>query len=70
MSLTNLQNSLRKIHQKSLNFSFFSKSTLKGDLILAGKHIKLKKLGGGIGHFKQSCSIRSKVMHEKKYSNP
>ena len=65
MSQANLQNSLCKIKLETLNFSLFSKSTLKGDLILARNHIELKKLGVGIGHFKQSCSIQSKVMHEK-----
>ena len=45
MSHANLQNSLCKIKLRTLNFSFFSKSTLKGDLTLDTKHIKLKKLG-------------------------
>ena len=70
MSQANLQNSLCKIKLETLNFSLFSKSTLKGDLILARNHIELKKLGVGIGHFKQSCSIQSKVMHEKSNQTP
>ena len=45
MSHANLQNSLCKIKLRTLNFSLFSKSTLKGDLILDRKHIKFKKLG-------------------------
>ena len=69
MSQTNLQNSFCKIKLKTLNFSLFSKSTLKGDLILARKHIKFKKLGGALVTLKNLVQFNQKLC-KKKYSNP
>ena len=70
MSQTNLQNSFCKIKLKTLNFSLFSKSTLKGDLILARKHIKFKKLDGALVTLKNLVQFNQKLCIKKKYSNP
>ena len=65
MSQTNLQNSFCKIKLKTLNFSLFSKSTLKGDLILARKHIKFKKLGGALVTLKNLVQFNQKLCIKK-----
>ena len=65
MSQANLQNSLCKIKLETLNFSLFSKSTLKGDLILARKHNKLKKLSGALVTLDNLVQFNQKLCMKK-----
>ena len=69
MSRANLQNSLCKIKLRTLNYSLWSKSTLKGDLILDRKHTKLKKLGVALVTLKNLVQFNQNLCL-KKYSNP
>ena len=70
MSQTNLQNSFCKIKLRTLNFSLFSKSTLKGDLILARKHIKFKKLGGALVTLKDLIQFNQRLCIKKTIQTP